>query len=216
MPIALSWSEISIRLLCAAAVGALIGMNRSERGHAAGLRTSMLVSLAACIAMLQVNVLLPLAGRSSDSFVMLDLMRLPLGILSGMGFIDAGAILRRGNYVVGVTTAATMWLVTVVGLCFGCGQVTLGLVNARRCQVRRSVILVMGQAGIRRAPHCINSFWVQFMWVRSRRESSICHASLSASFLVQASGCCWCPSYSASRPTHSRAAFRPGPRYQPH
>jgi putative Mg2+ transporter-C (MgtC) family protein len=47
---------------------------------------------------------------------MLDLMRLPLGILSSIGFIGAGAIVRRRNFVVGVTTAATMCLVTVVGL----------------------------------------------------------------------------------------------------
>ena len=49
-------------------------------------------------------------------------MRLPLGILSGVGFIGAGAILRRGDTVRGVTTAATIWLVTVVGRCFGGGQ----------------------------------------------------------------------------------------------
>ena len=56
-----------------------------------------------------------------------DLMRLPLGILSGIGFIGAGAIVRRDNFVAGVTTAATIWLLTVVGLCFGGGQVVLGL-----------------------------------------------------------------------------------------
>lgn len=55
-----------------------------------------------------------------------DLMRLPLGILTGVGFIGGGAILRRGNLVIGVTTAATLWYVTVVGLCFGGGQVSLG------------------------------------------------------------------------------------------
>jgi putative Mg2+ transporter-C (MgtC) family protein len=54
-------------------------------------------------------------------------MRLPLGILTGMGFIGAGAILRRGNLIVGVTTAATLWLTTVIGLCFGGGQIGLGL-----------------------------------------------------------------------------------------
>jgi putative Mg2+ transporter-C (MgtC) family protein len=127
MPIALTWSEISIRLLCSVVAGTLIGANRSEHGHAAGMRTSILVTLAACIAMLQVNLLLPLAGRSADSFVMNDLMRLPLGILSGMGFIGAGAIVRRENLVVGVTTAATMWYLTVIGLCFGGGQISLGL-----------------------------------------------------------------------------------------
>jgi putative Mg2+ transporter-C (MgtC) family protein len=54
-------------------------------------------------------------------------MRLPLGILSGMGFIGAGAIVRRGDLVQGVTTAATLWYVTVMGLCFGGGQLGLGL-----------------------------------------------------------------------------------------
>ena len=54
-------------------------------------------------------------------------MRLPLGILTGVGFIGAGAILRRDEMVVGVTTAATLWFVTVMGLCFGGGQIGLGL-----------------------------------------------------------------------------------------
>jgi MgtC family len=72
--------------------------------------------------MLQVNYLLTLSGRSSDSFVMNDLMRLPLGILTGVGFIGGGAILRRRDIAVGVTTAATLWFVTVMGLCFGGGQ----------------------------------------------------------------------------------------------
>jgi putative Mg2+ transporter-C (MgtC) family protein len=125
----LTWTEIAIRMLCTLAAGASIGMNRSEHGRPAGLRTSMLVSLAACIAMLQVSALLPLSGRSSDSFVMNDLMRLPLGILSGMGFIGAGAIVRRDNFVMGVTTAATLWFLTVIGLCFGGGQVSLGLLG---------------------------------------------------------------------------------------
>ena len=57
---------------------------------------------------------------------MLDLMRLPLGILTGMGFIGAGAILKRGELVLGITTAATLWFVTVLGLCFGGGQWVLG------------------------------------------------------------------------------------------
>ncbi|MGC2661873.1 MAG: MgtC/SapB family protein [Bryobacteraceae bacterium] len=129
MPIELQWSDIAIRLLCALVAGAAIGFNRTEHGHAAGLRTSILVCLAACIAMIQVNLLLPLAGRSPNSFVMNDLMRLPLGILSGMGFIGAGAIVHRNNLVRGVTTAASLWFLTVLGLCFGGGQIALGLVG---------------------------------------------------------------------------------------
>src|SRR5215510_8995726 len=55
-------------------------------------------------------------------------MRLPLGILTGVGFIGAGAILRRGDWIIGVTTAATLWIMTVIGLCFGGGQLALGCV----------------------------------------------------------------------------------------
>ncbi len=126
MALDLTWQVAALRLALTVAAGAVIGFNRGERGSAAGLRTVILVSLAACAAMLQVNALLTLAGKPSSSFVVMDLMRLPLGILSGMGFIGAGAILRRGSSVVGVTTAATLWLMTVVGLCFGGGQLVLG------------------------------------------------------------------------------------------
>jgi putative Mg2+ transporter-C (MgtC) family protein len=77
--------------------------------------------------MIQANLLMITVGRSPDSFVQMDIMRLPLGILSGMGFIGAGAILRKDERVLGVTTAATLWAVTVMGLCFGGGQIGLGL-----------------------------------------------------------------------------------------
>lgn len=127
MPITPSWPDVSLRLLCALVAGILFGLNRTEHGRAAGLRTSILVCMAACVAMVQVNLLLSLSGRASNSFVMNDLMRLPLGILSGIGFIGAGAIVRRNNFVAGVTTAATIWFLTVLGLCFGGGQIALGL-----------------------------------------------------------------------------------------
>jgi putative Mg2+ transporter-C (MgtC) family protein len=129
MPTQIEWPEIALRLLLALAAGLLIGLNRSRHGHAAGLRTTMLVCLAATVAMLQVNVMLATGGRKADSFIMLDLMRLPLGILSGIGFIGAGAILRKGDLVQGVTTAATLWFVTVIGLCLGGGQIGLGLAS---------------------------------------------------------------------------------------
>jgi len=126
MTLTLSWTEIGLRLALSFVAGGLIGLNRTEHGRPAGLRTNILVSLAACVAMLQANLLMPTTGKTSDSFVVLDLMRLPLGILSGMGFIGGGAILRKDSLVLGVTTAATLWFVTVIGLCFGGGQLGLG------------------------------------------------------------------------------------------
>jgi putative Mg2+ transporter-C (MgtC) family protein len=97
MPITIEWPEIALRLALTVVAGTLIGLNRSEHGHSAGLRTTLLVCLAASVSMIQVNLLLPIAGKKPDSFAVLDLMRLPLGILSGMGFIGAGAILRKGS-----------------------------------------------------------------------------------------------------------------------
>jgi putative Mg2+ transporter-C (MgtC) family protein len=128
MPITLTWSDLAIRLGLAVLAGLAIGYDRGEQGKVAGIRTTLLVCLAAAVAMIQVNLLLPTAGRPAHSFIMNDLMRLPLGILTGVGFIGGGAILRRDNMVTGVTTAATLWLVTVIGLCFGGGQIVLGLV----------------------------------------------------------------------------------------
>jgi len=122
----LTANEIFWRLLSTVASAFIIGLDRTERGHNAGLRTTLLISVAACLAMLQANALLVLTGKSPESFAVMDLMRLPLGILTGIGFIGGGAILRKGNVVTGVTTAATLWFMTVVGLCFGGGQLAIG------------------------------------------------------------------------------------------
>lgn len=127
MPLHPDLVDIALRILLTVLAGAAIGFERREHGKAAGLRTTLLVGLAACLAMVQLNLLLPVDGKTPGSFAVMDVMRLPLGILSGVGFIGAGAILRRDNMVLGVTTAATLWYVTVLGLCFGGGQIWLGL-----------------------------------------------------------------------------------------
>lgn len=127
MPLHLTWEQIAIRLAVASAASFLIGLNRDEHGNPAGVRTTMLVCLASTLAMLQVNLLLPLAGKPPSSFNVLDLMRLPLGILTGIGFIGGGVILKHGMQISGVTTAATIWFVTVLGLLFGGGNLYLGI-----------------------------------------------------------------------------------------
>src|ERR1700723_126411 len=127
MPLILTWHDIALRLALSVAAGGLIGLDRGEHGRPAGLRTTLLVCLAAAVAMIQAKLLLATTGKTSDSFISLDLMRLPLGILTGMGFIGEGAVLRRDGLVFGVTTAATLWFVTVIGLCLGGGQIALGL-----------------------------------------------------------------------------------------
>jgi putative Mg2+ transporter-C (MgtC) family protein len=128
MPLHPTWADMGVRLALTLLASALLGLDRGARGQAAGFRTTILVGLAAAVAMMQANILLPVDGKTPGSFAVLDLMRLPLGILTGVGFIGGGAILKRGDIVRGVTTAATLWMTTVVGLCLGGGQLSLGLV----------------------------------------------------------------------------------------
>jgi putative Mg2+ transporter-C (MgtC) family protein len=129
MPTYLGWQEIGLRLTLTVIAGLVVGLDRERRGRPAGLRTTVLVCLAASVSMIQANLLLPTSGKTDGSFATLDLMRLPLGILTGMGFIGAGAILKKNDIVVGITTAATLWFTTVIGLCFGGGQIALGIAS---------------------------------------------------------------------------------------
>jgi putative Mg2+ transporter-C (MgtC) family protein len=124
------WQAIALRLVLTVLAGGLLGTERSRTGHAAGLRTTLLVTLAASVAMIQMNLLMESNGKPPNSFAVMDLMRLPLGILTGVGFIGAGAIVRKDELVLGITTAATIWFSTVVGLCLGGGQLILGSVSA--------------------------------------------------------------------------------------
>lgn len=127
MPLHPTWPDIAIRLVLTMAAGGIIGLDRSAQGHAAGFRTTILVGLAASVAMIQANILLSASGKTPASFTEMDVMRLPLGILTGVGFIGAGTIFKKGDLITGVTTAATLWLITVIGLCLGGGQLVLGV-----------------------------------------------------------------------------------------
>jgi putative Mg2+ transporter-C (MgtC) family protein len=140
MPLQLGWQEIALRLALTFGAGLLIGLNRLHKQEAAGLRTTLLVCLAASASMIQVNLLLGVQGKTPSSFAIMDLMRLPLGILTGMGFIGAGAILKRGDIVQGVTTAASLWFTTVIGLCIGGGQLALGIASLGLCLFVLSVL----------------------------------------------------------------------------
>ena len=108
MPQTLTNADIAWRLALAVVAGFVIGFNRSAHEHPAGLRTTLLVCVAAAVAMIQANILLGTTQNQEGHTNTLDLMRLPLGILTGVGFIGGGAILRRDGLVQGVTTAATL------------------------------------------------------------------------------------------------------------
>ncbi len=116
--------DIVLRLAAALAVGLVFGFERERRGRAAGLKTMVLVSIAAALAgMLPEEII---GDAAEDSLWRPDPMRLGAGLFSGIGFLGAGTIIRQGSLVRGVTTAALLWFVTMSGLCFGCGEFVIG------------------------------------------------------------------------------------------
>src|SRR3954466_13656446 len=117
----LNWDEALLRLTLAAALGGIIGVERELREREAGLRTHLLVALG--------SALFTIVGAygfhdflaSGQSVVRADPTRIAAQIVTGIGFLGAGAIIRQGFSVRGLTTAATLWVVGAVGLAAGAG-----------------------------------------------------------------------------------------------
>ncbi|GAP12881.1 uncharacterized membrane protein [Longilinea arvoryzae] len=114
--------EILLRLLLAAGLGALIGYERERHGQTAGLRTHMILAVGATLAMtLSINLALAFRPVSGG-----DPARLAAQVVSGIGFLGAGAILRYGTSIRGLTTATSLWTLAIVGLAVGAGQYLVG------------------------------------------------------------------------------------------
>ena len=111
--------EILVRLLVAAVLGSLIGFERERLLWAAGIRTHMLVCVGACLFM--IVSAFGFADSLSGQHVVLDPSRVAAQVVSGIGFLGAGAILARGEIVRGLTTAASIWTVAAIGLAVGGG-----------------------------------------------------------------------------------------------
>ena len=110
--------EFVLRLLVAAALGSVIGLDRERLAWAAGLRTHMLVAVGSCLAMIvSAYGFSDVLGR----YVMLDPSRIAAQVISGVGFLGAGSIILRNEVVKGLTTAASLWAVAAMGLAVGCG-----------------------------------------------------------------------------------------------
>jgi putative Mg2+ transporter-C (MgtC) family protein len=123
----LTFPEILLRIGLAFVAGFVIGFERSGRGRPAGLRTTILTSVVAAIAMIVSEKLFVESGAMvTGGNWRPDPARLGAGVLTGIGFLGAGTIMRHDNVVRGVTTAACLWYVTVLGLAFGSGQFAVG------------------------------------------------------------------------------------------
>ena len=115
--------EILMRLTLSCVLGGVIGYERQSRRKSAGLRTNMLVCLGSCLVMLiSTAIYQSVEGRTNA-----DPARLAAQVVSGIGFLGAGAIMKEGLTVTGLTTAACLWVVAGVGLAVGGGYYTAAL-----------------------------------------------------------------------------------------
>ncbi|GAB3025483.1 MgtC/SapB family protein [Bowmanella dokdonensis] len=112
--------DMLIRLVVALAAGAIIGYERSYHGRQAGFRTHALVCTASCVLML-VTVYQDHWISLPKEVMVLDPTRMAQGLMTGIGFLGAGVILREGHTIRGLTTAASIWITAAIGVLAGVG-----------------------------------------------------------------------------------------------
>lgn len=131
----IDWYDL-LRLIAAIAGGAIIGLERELHDKPAGFRTNILICLGAALFTL-------LSVRLAEFGTLVDRSRIAAQVVTGVGFLGAGAIIQfRGN-VIGLTTAATIWTVASVGMAFGAGFFALG---AASTVLATAVLLALGVA----------------------------------------------------------------------
>lgn len=160
----LSTTEALLRLLLAAGLGGAVGLERELRDHEAGFRTHLIVSLGACVFTLVSAYAWTDWTFSTASGVVFDPTRIAAQIVTGIGFLGAGAIIVRGISVRGLTTAATLWVVAAIGMAAGTGYyevaigaavlvlVSLGPLKLVSSRLLSRVRLEEAELGIRLAP----------------------------------------------------------------
>jgi putative Mg2+ transporter-C (MgtC) family protein len=110
---------VIMRVLVAFILGGIIGWERERDGISAGIRTYGAISLGACV-----------FGVISISMIGADPSRIAAQVATGIGFLCGGVIFRQGDYVVGLTTAATLWATSAVGLAISFGMYVIGIMTA--------------------------------------------------------------------------------------
>jgi putative Mg2+ transporter-C (MgtC) family protein len=135
--LALAWSDLAhklagegpqfLRLATACVLGGLIGLERGLHGQPAGLRTHMLVCVGSALAMVVSLEFAGVFGNAPAANLHVDPARVAYGVMGGIGFLGAGAIMRYGLDVHGLTTAASLWCIAAIGLACGFGMYTVAI-----------------------------------------------------------------------------------------
>lgn len=165
--------DLLLPLLCALGAGAVIGVERSYRAHPAGFRTHAMVCVTACLLMLmavhQIEWMGPFAPRD---VLRMDPVRMAHGVLTGIGFLCGGVIFREGFSVHGLTTAASLWITSAIGLLWGAEFYSLAVAGTI------ATLIVLG--GFRFIDDRLPRRGLVDVAVRYKRESAYSEAELRA------------------------------------
>ena len=153
--------EMVTRIISAGCLGSIIGYERHHHGRPMGLRTHIIVAMASATFMVISSQFVYWQHFGKDDLIEVDASRIAASVVSAVGFLAGGAIVRTGVTVQGLTTAAGLWLVTAVGMCTGAGMYVEGVAATvlgfvalsvlRRIEskndhvVRRRVTVVLGE-----------------------------------------------------------------------
>ena len=136
----LTLTDIIVRLGAALLCGAVMGWEREARGKAAGFRTNMLVALgSAAFTLLSLKI----AAFNGGPDLRFDPIRAMQGVIGGIGFLGAGAIIRSGGSIHGMTTAATIWVVGAIGIACGIGAYDIAIVSSVFCFLVLTVLAIV-------------------------------------------------------------------------
>jgi putative Mg2+ transporter-C (MgtC) family protein len=148
----MSVQEVVQRLLVIAVLSGIVGLDRERRGHAAGLRTHILVGVGACLVMLTGLYLVAVETAPG-----IDPSRMAAQVVSGIGFLGAGTIIQQRASVRGLTTAASLWAVGGIGLAVGSGFYSAGLIA--------TAVVLFALFGLSRLEHVLKREWTGLLVV---------------------------------------------------
>ena len=118
----------AVRLVIAMLLGGLVGMERQTRGRAAGLRTNILVCLGSAAIIVVFQKFSMELNMGAESIIRMDPARAAAGVITGIGFLGAGTIVKTKDFVRGLTTAASIWVVSAIGVTVGLGEYVIASV----------------------------------------------------------------------------------------
>jgi putative Mg2+ transporter-C (MgtC) family protein len=147
----LSWEEELLRVAVAAALGGAVGLERELRDREAGFRTHMLVAVGSALFTLVSAYGFRDFLVHGGSVVRADPTRIAAQIVTGIGFLGAGAIIRQGLSIRGLTTAATLWVVAAIGLAAGAGYYSAAVIT--------TLLALFSLWPLRVAAHMVTSRW---------------------------------------------------------